>query len=207
MWPGHVLQDYSSTDWASRKDIKFCTNKSYSVFISRGSTSHNVGFPFPFKNINYFKICKESYWCWNRCMSNPDVAFECVVCKTYVLCNSRAHLGVKEFNNFHQLHFPQVTDQSQTRSTCRYRTNSFLYLYRSGLILISFSTVSCCPLQFSAVCTWSSIFKLYLVHIFNFVSACYMCICLIHIGQISSSTVSCCLLLMHQIYFMYDWIK
>ena len=56
-------------------------------------------------------------------------------------------------------------------------------LGRSGLILISFSTVSCCPLQFSAVCTWSSIFKLYLVHIFNFVSACYMCICLIHIGQ------------------------
>ena len=46
-----------------------------------------------------------------------NVAFECVVCKTYVLCNSYAHLGVKEFNNFHQLHFPQVTDQSQTRNT------------------------------------------------------------------------------------------
>ena len=36
---------------------------------------------------------------------------------------------------------------------------------RSGLILISFSTVSCCPLQFNAVCTCSSIFKLYLIHI------------------------------------------
>ena len=40
--------------------------------------------------------------------------------------------------------------------------------------LISYSTVSCCPLQFTGICACLGIFKLYLIHI-------QLCICMLYI--------------------------
>ena len=73
-------------------------------------------------------------------------------------------------------------------------------LYCAGLILISFSTVSCCP--FSCVQYVHAV--QYLIHIFiSYLHA--ICVSVYpHSAEvnsfISSSTVSCCLFLMHEIY-------
>ena len=43
----HKLQVYPSTDWATRKvQLKIIDQTSFSLFISKGSTSHNGGVPF-----------------------------------------------------------------------------------------------------------------------------------------------------------------
>ena len=46
----HKLQVYPSTDWATRKvQMKIIDQTSFSLFISKGSTSHNGCVLFPLK--------------------------------------------------------------------------------------------------------------------------------------------------------------